>query len=225
MAIKTFILFCLRTVLFRNETRVVVASTGRAGSTMLFSAIAKGYVQHRFGIKGNGCLYKFLLRLTVDYLDRLSNISSNSAVILKTHALWRDWREFRVKYIFIHGDPLESALSVERMVNKLGEDWFIGHLDHLESEGSLPELYKRDVLNYRDQIQSWSEAPADSVLCLAYERLWDSVDAISRHVGFDVSLPLRIEREEKQLPDDIDLKLFADLRVARGRAFPEVKPL
>lgn len=220
MVFKKNIKALLRWMLFRNEKKIVIASNGRAGSTMLFEAVTRSYIKHRFNLNSTSYIGDKLAKLASDYCDRLADISKTNAAVIKTHALWDGYAEPGVKYLFVHGDPLDSALSVAGMVDKLGEDWFKEHLYHLESKGGeLGDLYQSDVLNYENQIVSWSGAKVDAVLCVAYERLWDMTPKIREHVGFDVRLPEFVPRPEKSTKVAINQPLFEELRRIRKSAF------
>ncbi|HEY0720249.1 MAG TPA: hypothetical protein VGE50_03245 [Gammaproteobacteria bacterium] len=220
MIFKKTIKALLRWVLFRNEEKIVVASNGRAGSTMLFEAITRSYIQHRFHLNSTSYIGDKLAKLASNYCDRLADIRKTNAAVIKTHALWDGCAEPGVKYLFVHGDPLDSALSVAGMVDKLGEDWFKEHLYHLESKGGeLVDLFQSDVLNYENEIVSWSGAKDDAVLCVAYEQLWEMVSKISEHVGFDVRLPEFIPRPVKASKVAVNQPLFDELRRIRKAVF------
>jgi len=202
----------------RKYPRVVVASTGRSGSTMLFDAIAASM--------GRGCLGglydKKIINTTVDkvlkgFVLRLNSLSNSPCMVCKTHDIAPGQEDVLpgVKYIFIYGDPLDSALSVKSMVAKNGESWFYQHLYHLRGEGALEDLFEKDVLNYEGQIKSWLAMRSGSVLCIDYDDLWDERDKLSDFLGFEVILPEKRERVEKVLPDVINGDMFDYLRAVK----------
>lgn len=220
MGAKKSIKRLIRAQLFKGEAPLVIASTGRAGSTMLFMAIRRGYVLQKIGVNAGGYLRKILEWLASDFCDRLDCIETIGSGVIKTHALWCDGLNKNAKFLFIHGDPLESALSVEQMTNRYGIEWFDEHLYHLESEPhELKDLYQTDVLNYEKQINSWGNANSESVLCVAYEDIWENIDQISKHVGFKVTLPEFRERAKKSEKENINAQLFERLRIERSRIF------
>ena len=80
------------------------------------------------------------------------------------------------------------------------------------------ELFDKDVLNYDGQIKSWmSKKYNNDVLCIAYEELWDKVDAISKFLGFKVELPKKHNRISKEFPPKLNKQLFNDLNRIRNK--------
>lgn len=204
-------------VLFHGQHRVVIASTGRSGSTMLFDSVADGLIVSRFGIKPDTALARIIRKMTIGFVDRVSTLSSESCFVCKTHDVFDSPPNIDCKYVFLYGDPLESAMSVENVVEKEGLEWFRLHQYHLRASGDYADLYKKDVLNYENQLTSWfSESGRGNVLCVDYDSLWESVDEISRFVGFRITFPPRRPRLSKSVCTDIDGALFERLRDLKG---------
>jgi len=195
---------------------IVVASTGRAGSTMLFNSIIESYIENQCKISLKSKSGGFLLNNCSLYLDRLEDLDNFSYAIYKTHDQWNSTFSDRAKYIFLHSDPYESAQSVEKKVNKDGLDWFIEHQKHLRAFGDFNDIYKGDVLNYRGQIKSWLDKKQKNVLCIAYEDIWSHIGEISMFVGFDVNLPEYKERSILEKYNKINLEFFSDLQKLRN---------
>ncbi len=196
-------------LLFLGQKKIVIASTGRSGSTMLTNEVARSLIMSRFSKLPKG-LQSLLLRLSRDYVDRLCKIRQKKAPILKTHDTYDEKYRSDAKYIFVYGDPLESAMSVSLMGEKYGTHWVEEHIFHLRGNGSTFDIFESDVLNYEQQIASWDSAP--DALLLHYEDLWDRVDEISKFIGFRVALPRRFSRRDKQQPDSHNIEMFQRLR-------------
>lgn len=199
----------LRLMMFRETCPIVIASTGRSGSTMLFGAITESFSASRF-IRQRNPLKNLLRRISSGYLDRISDIRPGLPPILKTHDVYHDRFEGSGRFIFIYGDPLESAMSVEETGRTRGAEWIEEHIYHLGGHGSPREIYQKDVLNFRNQILSWGSAK--SALCIHYDDLWSFSQEISEFLGFPVELPKRRERTAKQRPTSYNKTLFDELQ-------------
>lgn len=210
-AIESLLFRPLLRFLFLRGRKIVIASNGRAGSTMLFEAIADAFVSQKCGLDLQSRPGKILREICFDFVPRLQDIRKSRAKIIKTHDLWEQSCADVALYIFVHGDPLEAALSVEQMTDEYGKQWFRQHQYNLRGQGEVADLYQQDVLNYRQQLTSWLQANHANVLTLAYEELWSRRDDISGFVGFDVALPQKRARREKTLPKSLNKALFDDL--------------
>ena len=179
---------------------------------MLHNAIASGFIKSRFGGTANYILGTRLTKISKRFTVRIADVHCYPQPIQKTHDLYSEEAAQSVKYVFVYGDPLDSARSVETMVEKYGEDWLKQHLHHLNSSGSLDELYCKDILNFEAQMDSWMNAPRASVLAIKFDDLWNKASEISQFVGFDVTLPAREERSKKPDLRQHDEELFSRLR-------------
>jgi len=199
--------------LFGRRVPIVIASSGRSGSTMLFKAISEGLIRSRFSVSLDSFLGRVISRFTCAYVTRLSEISDSSAPILKTHDMLRDDYKDLAKYIFVFADPLDSAQSVEQMKERRGPIWVEEHIFHLGSQGTHLELFQRDVLGYADQVRAWLSDASPNILCIHYEEIWDQVAEISDFLGFSIRLPRRRPRQPKPAVQNYDRELFKHLRV------------
>jgi hypothetical protein len=199
----------IRCLIFYNQTPIVVASSGRSGSTMLTEAIADSFIAAHFS-KYPAWIQQFAKGLSVEYVDRLYLIKIGTAPILKTHDVYREECMDRAKYIFVYGDPLDSVRSVQVMGRKYGIKWIEEHIYHLVGEGSPHEIFQKDVLNYENQILSWGKS--EKVLLIHYEDIWDRVKEISSFLGFQVVIQPRRKRTEKKLLDSYKKEMFDQLR-------------
>ena len=203
-------------LLYPNSTRLVIASTGRAGSTMLTNAVAASLIKHKLGIETHTHLNYLLSRSSKEIVGRLRHINKYSAYICKTHDLYDKLNnKVKCKYIFIHGDPLDSAISVEQIVTKKGIQWFSQHQHHLHGSGEYKYIFQKDILNYEGQLRSWMSHYDKDIYCVAYEDLWAQRSALSRFLGFELVLPKKRERSKKRQPPNVNSDLFERLRKAR----------
>jgi len=176
---------------------------------MLTRAVSGSLIDDRFGVVLS-FFDSFLKRLSSDYLDRISDIESCKAPVLKTHDLFRSEFAHRAKYIFIFGDPLESAQSVEQMGKKHGIAWIEEHIHHLVGSGSPEDIFEKDVLNYEEQLKSWGNA--QGVFIVHYDDLWGKEVELSQFLGYELRLPERRERAKKSLPPNYNKPLFERLK-------------
>lgn len=200
----------LREFLFGCNLPIVVASTGRAGSTLLVNAISEAYINNYF--KEYPAFFKNqMANLTTSYANQLleSDISMSGAPILKTHDLDRLDKQIELKKVFIFTDPLDSALSVMEQIKQKGSSWGKRHLFHLQSSGNLSDLFQVDILNYEIILDSWKKSNA---FIVHYDDLWSRVDCLSDYLQFDVVLPSRKPRKVIKKPNNINTILFDDLQ-------------
>lgn len=199
-------------MLFHGQSSIVIASSGRAGSTMLFESAAESLIRSRFGCGPETVWGKILIRLSCGYLGRLSQIREVPFAIYKTHDTFNADYTSDCKFIFVYGDPVESAVSIERVVKEKGEEWFAEHQYHLNAEGPLQELFTKDVLNYEGQLKSWLGEIRDDVLCIDYNDVWKRQDEMSKFLGFELHLPPRRARNSVSSDARVDEELFGRLR-------------
>ncbi len=196
----------------KHHQKIVVASTGRAGSTMLFDAIADGWCNHRLGRLG-GLFETVCNRLAKGFVERIDSMEYAPYVVCKTHDSIDENPDLRVKYVFVYGDPLESAMSVEQMIRKGGTEWFAKHQYHLRANGSIEDLFRKDVLNYAGQMAAWKKVKDfDNVFCVSFSDLWARENDLSDFLGFEIELPTKRERTQKHRPPEVNMALFDELR-------------
>lgn len=219
---KKVIKLILNRVLSKRAGSIVVASSGRSGSTMLYNAILAAQVRK------NDFVSKIIgMQLTKKIIGGfIVNLSSSSCYyvcsVCKTHSLAnRQLTECGNKYIFIYGDPLESISSVISVKNKLGGEWFKRHQKHLSAKGDFSEIFDKDVTNYIGQIDSWKGARGDNVLIIDYKDLWDKAEEISDFVGFAVELPAFSKRLSSK--DYVDSKINSSFSKKLYSAYKSIK--
>lgn len=206
---KLFAKLQIQKVLFGGFFPVVVASTGRSGSTMLANAVAASLIKTKFHAFPTS-LHDYIKRFSIAYLDRITDIDQFAAPILKTHDLFRKEFSDKAKFIFVYGDPLESAQSVEQMKKKRGSIWVEEHIYHLVGNGTPHDIFTEDVLNYECQMRLWGEAKG--AFLIHYDDIWNKNTQLSRFLGFDVELPKKRARSLKGEPLSYNKALFDRLK-------------
>jgi len=204
-------------ILLSIPQTIVVASSGRSGSTMTADAIAQSLVTLRFKTTSGSSLNDFLFKRAQAFLPRLAHRRRYKQPILKTHDLPSRNLPSDTKYIFIVGDPLESVQSAQQMTSKFGHIWLEEHLYHLASEKKPKDLLQDDILNFERQINSWLSAPSENILVLRFEEIWNRVDELSNFVGFPVTLPSKKERSPKPPLKHYNRELFNRLKELMNR--------
>jgi hypothetical protein len=202
-------------LLFGWSQPIVVASTGRAASTLLFRSIVDGVIAQRFGGAWKrlpSLVSSYIHNRAGSFLARLDDIEQNPHRVLKTHDLYDARHAGKAKFIFVYGDPLESARSVAKMVDEHGRIWLEEHLFHLSAKGDYEDLFRCDLLNFGEQMRAWSRADPNDVFIVSFDELWDAIPAISAFVGFDINLPVRKPRAPKPSSPEIDEGIFSRLR-------------
>lgn len=203
---------------------IVIASTGRSGSTMLYESVVNSYIKSRYGkLCANKVLYKYLKKAAGGYADRVKDLIKIKQPIIKTHSLFREEYIDSAKYIFVFGDPFESAKSVENIVTNKDKVWFEEHVYHLESSGYIEDIYKSDVLNYNEQIESWASKKRSSILVLSYDDIWKNMDDVSKHIGFSVEIPKKKTRKKKKNVEIYNEELFSCLSAHANDLYQKIK--
>ena len=214
--IRSIFKIIIRRICFSGKPKIVIAGTGRCASTLFTMCIARSYLRSlRLPIPNS--FEKYLAPLLVEYVEDLRAIRFSTAPVIKTHDLYlAESFPHDTKSIFIYGDPLISAVSVALQCEILGEAWVVQHIRHLRGSGQVSELFSKDVLNYEEQIISWSESPS---LKLHYPTYWNQQNSISEYLGFELSLPPYHVRdacsgivERLSSKYNIDLSLFEHLQ-------------
>ena len=203
-------------IVFGSYTPVVIASSGRAGSTMLTNSIASSLVQARYSILPSFCK-KWLARLAQAYFDRLEDLDDfNRSPVVKTHDLFRNDHKCALKFIFVYSDPLESASSAFLQGELRGSAWLDKHIFHLCGTGLSDQILEKDVLNYEAQILAWGKSPA---FIIHYSDIWSLQDELTRYLGFPLVLPPRRARSDKQFISrpHVNHALFDRLRLVEKR--------
>lgn len=195
----------------KTPEKIIVASNGRSGSTMLCESIAEGLARQRFGPGLVSRFSEFLCEVAIEFAPRLQMISPFSAPIIKTHDRPDNSSEIYGKVIFVFGDPLESALSTWLRIKRDGYIWFHEHLYHLRADARCGRLLESDLLGFKEQCRLWNASPRNSVLLVPFDELWDRQSEISQFLGFRIELPNRKTRRPKPPLSKINKEIFDEL--------------
>ena len=182
-----------------RKDAIVVASFGRAGSTLVFEAVSRAMTRARFGT-------------AVDPLFRLFRSDAfgevpgglRRGVTYKTHAYPEMLAgQEDVRTIFLFGSAVDAALSVHDQKALRGEAWVRLHFAHLQRPYRYDDLLREDVLGFRDQCIAWMGHDRSPVLCLRYEAIWDHADTLAAFTGLKIALPERRPRAEKAVSPEL----------------------
>ena len=208
--IKKLIKKLIRYLIFGDVKPILIASTGRAGSTLMVNVVSQAYIS-KF-CKGKPKWFKSLAaKYSCSYINRLcaKDIKLANSPVLKTHDLYTNDSNICGKKIFLFSDPLESALSVSEQIKKNGDSWGKRHINHLKGSGQINQILNRDVLNYKNQLLSWGESDA---FIIHYDDLWSRSLELSKYLELDIVLPEKKERCKKDRTVDYNKNLFDSLQ-------------
>ena len=203
----------IRFVVYFNTVPIVVASSGRSGSSLLTNSICESIVRKKVWF-APGFVKRWLIARSSRFVDRLDSRGFESYPVVKTHDLLGHTNR-RAKYIFAYGDPLEAALSVLEMGKEAGRKWIDQHIYNLHGQGTSFEILEKDVLNYEGQLKSWGFA--EGVFVVHYDEIWDKVAELEAFLGFPVRLPERRNRSEKTRKHWYNSELFQRLRMLEAK--------
>ena len=178
---------------FLPSTRgpVIVASMGRAGSTLLFRAVTDAMTRRRFGWTS-----RLGRALCAGVAFDLAGTRLRPGVVYKTHGYPDEIAAVRglsVVYVFSRASAI--ATSVVSCEPRYGRAWVDLHLQHVRADGPFEDITRRDVLRLEDQYTAWLQTSHSfPVLALRYENLWENVDALSDFLKLKVALPPRRDR-------------------------------
>lgn len=192
-----------RVALHRGEQSIVLASTGRAGSTLLFEAIVRSISQtYHAGLRWP------IHRICQDSAWNLSALAPVPGVVYKTHDLpWAAHEPKNTRVIFVFGSAIETVRSVQQAWEDLAYAFVESHFNHMKATGPVEALADRDVLGLETKIDAWLSHDSVPTLCIKYESLWEKESTISDFLNLDISLPEQRQRSEKTIDPKIDAKI------------------
>lgn len=221
--LKDIIRTILKNSLYPVSSTIVIASNGRAGSTVFFDTVVAGIIndrqlETRFLTQK---IYKYLC--LSKFVDRVDDDAIKRFLVIKTHDIPRAENlralKEKCKIIYLHSDPLVSAVSVVRQYNVKGMPWIDKHLYHLNTDRNLycvDDILQYDVLNYRKQIDAWANYDGNNLMTIAYEDIWEKIDQVSEFLDVDLTLPKQVSRTSL-LGLNVNQQLFLSLRKARSK--------
>lgn len=198
-------------LLFVGVKPIIVASSGRCGSTLLFKAIADSLIRDRFGVNPHSWVGKRLASVASTFSARFEDVKNSRIPVHKTHALYSEAAPDEARLLFVYGNPLDGALSAQAKMKREGRVWFEQHQFNLEAAGSPDDLLQEDVLNFEGQINAWMKPGRSSILSIRYERIWEDLDEVRRFLSLNVELPPRRDRRPVAEGARSNRQLFARL--------------
>lgn len=172
---------------------------GRSGSTLIYDAVAKGLARKKYGRFASSL--ERTVKATAWNLDQSCLIGG---VVYKTHDFPYNLNSnIPVKAVFLFGSASEAAISVYSCRDRYGSEWVKTHLEHLRAVGQFDEILERDVLRFKEQIETWTNESRFDVLALRYESLWNYEQLLSDFLGFQVHLPPRRSRSNQYFDFDL----------------------
>lgn len=181
---------------FYRAPLIVVASTGRAGSTMLTTSIIE-ILCDKVSLTGTRLEKLLLRRMLYTFRSRIEGSDKLLRGVLKTHDL-PNFDLTKYKTIYTYGDPFVSALSVDAQIQKHGINWFYRHQKNLHGMGSIDDLLITDVLGYEQQICAWSRfIEHENVFVVNYDDLWARQESLKEFLQLDLQLPSQKPRETR----------------------------
>lgn len=196
----------LQSVLPSTLPPLIVASMGRSGSTLVWSALRQAVAAARFPrpLRAHG------LRLVSDQAWDLDRTRLTPGVVYKTHGLAQELPDCSgAKVVFLFGSATDAALSVLACRDRYGMRWIEEHFAHMRAHGAFDELGDRDVLRFEEQLDGWVQKSGTPRLILHYDAIWEYEHTLSEFLGTRVSLPPRRQRTGATSADPEMLTRFA----------------
>lgn len=173
--------------------KYIIASTGRAGSTMLFNSTINSF-RKKFRIPNFGRVFDNVYGTFVE----CPNLSKKFQPIYKTHCLPQEIDFNQVRTLFVYSCPIENVKSVYLRTGKDGIDWFHEHQKNLRGVGDFTDLFGDDVLNYKTQIRHWLSIKHENCRVINFRDLWGKQIELSKFLDLNLELP----RKRPRLADD-----------------------
>jgi len=219
----------------KHFQNIVIASTGRSGSTFLWNSLSyffiKEYSRFSFNIENtnfkkiaygsykenmNELNLNFIQkRLVSTVIDWDSNINNSNIykkkIIVKTHDIFNiDNPE--IKYIFIFRDPLAILTSMLYKIDNNESSFISNHLRHLRSKYTINQIFEKDILNYKSMSKSFIENKTkQNILFIDFNSLKKSEEVLNDYLGFKILLPELNDKEYHPSIAKLDPKLKQSL--------------
>lgn len=191
---------------------LIVASTGRSGSTLVYDALVDGLAKARFGL-----LWRMGRKITRGTAWNLGETRLNPGVVYKTHALAEDLpANASVRIVFVYSRPSEVVLSTISCRDRYGQSWLDDHLRHMGVTAPFERLPYEDILRLEEQIDGWTSVKDHELLAVQYDELWaGGASAVSNFVGFPVCFPEKRARKSSQYINDTQLEKIVRMNYKR----------
>lgn len=176
---------------------VIVASTGRSGSTMLCHSIMNSSFKEKTGLKSPRFVF-----FPAFSPDKALRMKYRVGGVYKTHLL-PEYIPNHVKKIFIFDSPIITYTSFNLCIERYGKKWGIQHLKNLQSPYEIKDINKDvDFLNYEAQLLSWLEYK--EALCINFRDLWRYQEKMSAYLEMPLLFPSQIERKTRVDGDNMN---------------------
>lgn len=191
-------------VFFRpKHPPIIVASTGRAGSTYLYLEIANS-IASSFRLEKLLNVVGLSIRgLFLDEAFALSEATFLYNRVYKTHDLANKDYFSGARVIFIYSDPIDSLLSVERRVQreKDGVNWFYKHVYHLSGIPNWAKRSEIDVLNYKNCLSTYLSIEGANLFVIDYADLGEKINELFSFLNLEFQERIKLEiRDQRSLP-------------------------
>ncbi len=185
--------------------KVIVASLGRCGSSMLYWTILQGIQDQMLAIE---------IEKTHKFFDNKLDYSKNKIIFLYTNPVDIVLSLFNIqrRNVYVEDCNLTGSKFIEAHVsNMLGID-FNNNVEEFSAHKTVERLVMEDTLNLEAMFKSYivgASSMPDNVLNIHYDTIWDREKEISEFLGFDITLPVREERINSNLEviDEIKMQL------------------
>ncbi len=168
-----------------NRPPILVASMGRAGSTLLFQEIMKSLAKERFPH-----LPLSLARLLCHGAMWFPGNILFKGFVHKTHVPEYDFpNDNNTKIIYIFCKPSDSVLSVINTKSRRGLGWISEHFHNLKVKGNYEDLAHTDVLKLEDHLMGWFSRKSKNLLIIRYEKIWEYKAEIEEFLNLKINLP------------------------------------
>lgn len=188
----------LRTIILRflinqNNKKIIVAGTGRMGTSLLCNAIGESLRKKNFFIN-----LAFNLKLTknypIDFIKNFEDIRNSKTNLIKTHDLINSSNLNIINnslFIFVYGNPLHSLYSVNKILMDGKIDWVKDHLSNLKTNKiEIKRLGLYDSLNYENQIKCYLRfINHENFFFINYNDLWKKKKSIEEFISLKLNYP------------------------------------
>jgi len=148
---------------------VIIASMGRAGSTLMFEVVCQKYRNGNFVI-----------------FDRKRSLLDDWAY--KTHSL-PDFIPDNAKVIYLFTNPMDCIVSAHKYTNMQQ------HYIHLGGDWDNHEKWlEQDTLRLEKNFDAWYRPQRFELMTLRYETMFDYIDEIKGFCQAQLNFPPRRER-------------------------------
>lgn len=158
----------------KKDYPLIIAGLGRCGTSLVY-----------FGLRQQGLGDGSMV---IDWGD----VDFKDGYIYKTHAPAPETLPDNVKVIFMFGNPMNIALSVQQ---KFSGEFLKHHYRNLWADSSEHDkIFEKDTLNLEDNFDSWYKEQNFQMMTLKYETMFNHLDKIREFIGWNADFPSKISR-------------------------------